>query len=84
MKTMLIAAVALVSVIGSPVMAQEMFQQSKLVVHPEAAQPPIQSRGPVRHSSNPRNDVYDTTGNYVGSDPDPQVRTLLLNNRGDD
>jgi len=27
-----------------------------------------------RHSINPRNDVYDQRGDYVGSDPDPRVR----------
>ena len=76
MKTFFIAAVALASVIGTPAGAQELFQ-SKLVVNPGAAQPSITSRGPVRHSTNPANDVYDTNGNYRGSDPDPQVRTIL-------
>jgi hypothetical protein len=28
------------------------------------------------HSTNPRNDVYNN-GRYVGSDPDPQVRSML-------
>jgi hypothetical protein len=29
------------------------------------------------HSSNSANDVYDTRGRYVGSDPDPFIRDYL-------
>jgi len=32
----------------------------------------------VRHSSNPGFDVYDTSGRYVGSDPDPFIRSQLM------
>jgi len=31
----------------------------------------------VRHSSNPAFDVYDTSGHYIGSDPDPFIRSQL-------
>ena len=30
------------------------------------------------HSPNPAYDVYDTQGNYIGSDPDPAVRNDLM------
>jgi hypothetical protein len=30
-----------------------------------------------RHSSNPANDVYDTRGWYIGSDPDANVRFMM-------
>ena len=30
-----------------------------------------------RHSTNPRFDVYYTSGEYVGSDPDPLIRQML-------
>ena len=30
-----------------------------------------------RHSSNPAYDVYDTSGRYIGSDPDPFIRGQL-------
>jgi hypothetical protein len=30
-----------------------------------------------RPSSNPRFDVYGTSGEYIGSDPDPLVRQML-------
>jgi len=31
----------------------------------------------ARRSINPRNDVYDQRGDYVGSDPDPRVRDQM-------
>jgi hypothetical protein len=37
---------------------------------------------PKRYSTNPAHDVYDTRGNYVGSDPDPTVRAMLLRDVG--
>jgi hypothetical protein len=30
-----------------------------------------------KHSSNPANDVYDTRGWYIGSDPDANVRFMM-------
>jgi len=30
-----------------------------------------------RHSTNPAHDVFDITGKYVGSDPDPRIRNEL-------
>ena len=29
------------------------------------------------HSTNSANDVYSTSGQYVGSDPDPTIRSTL-------
>jgi hypothetical protein len=37
----------------------------------------------AQKSTNPRHDVYDITGKYVGSDPDPTVRFMLQRDRGD-
>ena len=37
---------------------------------------------PKKYSTNPAHDVYDTRGNYVGSDPDPTVRSMLLRDVG--
>jgi hypothetical protein len=34
------------------------------------------------YSTNPRHDVFDITGKYVGSDPDPTVRFMLQRDRG--
>jgi Ni/Co efflux regulator RcnB len=37
-----------------------------------------QSRSPrAGRSINRRNDVYDSRGNYVGSDPDPRIRNQM-------
>jgi hypothetical protein len=39
---------------------------------------------PKKHSTNPTHDVYDTRGWYVGSDPDPTVRSMLQRDVGSD
>jgi hypothetical protein len=36
---------------------------------------------PKGHSSNPANDVY-VNGKYVGSDPDPSIRSTLARDAG--
>jgi hypothetical protein len=33
--------------------------------------------------SNRSNDVFDITGKYIGSDPDPTVRFMIQRDRGD-
>ena len=35
-----------------------------------------------RYSTNPKHDVFDTTGKYLGSDRDPTVRFMLQRDRG--
>jgi hypothetical protein len=37
---------------------------------------------PKAHSSNPAYDVYTTSGKYVGSDPDPTIRSSLARDHG--
>jgi len=37
-----------------------------------------------KYSSNPQNDVFSITGKYLGSDPDPTVRSMLQRDRGSD
>ena len=32
---------------------------------------------PKKYSTNPANDVFDTRGKYLGSDPDPTIRAML-------
>jgi hypothetical protein len=36
-----------------------------------------------RYSTSPVHDVFDITGKYVGSDPDPSVRAMIARDRGD-
>jgi hypothetical protein len=35
-----------------------------------------------QHSTNPTWDVYDGRGVYLGSDPDPRIRSMLLHDQG--
>jgi hypothetical protein len=94
MKTLL-ATMALIVVVsaGSPASAQVYSDRSDgqalgvfAQVTPLTAQ---QRRNLVRaqnpdgrvHSTNPAYDVYDTQGNYVGSDPDPFIRNDLARGR---
>jgi Mn2+/Fe2+ NRAMP family transporter len=37
---------------------------------------------PKSHSNNPAYDVYTTSGKYVGSDPDPTIRSSLARDHG--
>ncbi len=81
----LVAAVALAAAIASPAFAQTTQQRAPAAsaqTRGAPAQTPRQT-----HSSNAANDVYDTQRRYIGSDPDPQVRTVLQNdtlyNNGD-
>jgi hypothetical protein len=39
---------------------------------------------PKSQNTNPRNDVFDITGKYLGSDPDPTVLFMLRNDSGND
>jgi hypothetical protein len=100
MKTLLAttALVALVS-IGSPASAQyydarwdspafgAYAQQRPLTAQQRRNLARAQSMDGRVHSPNPAFDVYDTNGNYIGSDPDPFIRNELARvppNRGDD
>ena len=70
------------------------FAQAPL---PQRTRPVVQRRSPAAvnpltnadgraHSPNPAYDVYDTSGNYIGSDPDVAIRNELMRdppNRGD-
>jgi hypothetical protein len=38
----------------------------------------------AQKNTNTRHDVYDITGKYVGSDPDPTIRFMLQRDRGSD
>jgi hypothetical protein len=63
---MLVAAAVLVAAISSPALAQ-----------PAAPWAPAQDHAPRHpHSSNPAFDVYEN-GQYIGSDPDPNIRAQL-------
>jgi hypothetical protein len=73
---MLLACTAVVAALASPAVAQT-------INHHPTRYPPggpntyIYPPDNHAHSSNTANDVYDTRGRYVGSDPDPFIRDSL-------
>ena len=79
------ATTALVFALASPVMAQDYQAWDSPMTGPSARswQDPAQayalSGGVIvrPHSPNPAWDVYGSTGEYLGSDPDPLVRGQL-------
>ena len=99
MKTLL-ATAALVAVVstGSPATAQvygDRWDNQALGAFAQAPLAVQQRRYLVRqqgwdgriHSPNPAYDVYDTSGQYISSDPDPFIRNELMRDppgRGDD
>jgi len=75
----LLTTVALVAVVATPALAQTRdrapHRARTTVTQPHTT--PGQDQ--QRHSANPSNDVYDIHGQYVGSDPDPTIRSQLAN-----
>jgi hypothetical protein len=85
MKTLL-ATAALVTLIASPSFAQTASRQATVRSNSQTAQtsPYTRTENGQRHSANPANDVYDTAGRYLGSDPDSRVRLDLRNDTSAD
>jgi hypothetical protein len=86
---LLIATIALASTIAVPAVAQTYYepgfrQTQRLVQQPWIGPAPDQAYArviqtyPRLRSINPSFDVY-VDGRYVGSDPDPRVRTMMQN-----
>jgi uncharacterized lipoprotein len=78
MKKLILTA-ALVTAIASPALAQQTQRQTPDRSAAQAAQttPYGRTESARPHSTNPAYDVYDTSGRYVGSDPDVRVRQDL-------
>jgi hypothetical protein len=86
---MIVAAAALAAVIASPAVAQDLFmpqprQGTEAYAQSWPGEPAAEDafasavpNNQPSHSDNPAWDVYDTTGEYVGSDPDPFIRNEL-------
>jgi len=80
---MLLAGMAVVATLAAPAVAQTSN-------HHPARYPPSGKNTYIyppdnhQHSSNPANDVYDTRGRYVGSDPDPFIRDSLARSHSQD
>jgi len=80
MKT-LVTAVALATLIATPVLAQTIKPAPRAKVQVQQSYPQFRTTH-KQHSTNPAYDVYDTAGNYLGSDPDPTIRTMILTDQG--
>jgi Ni/Co efflux regulator RcnB len=78
MMKKLLTTVALVAVVATPALAQTRDRASHRA-RPTVTQPNTTQDQQQRHSANRTNDVYDIHGQYVGSDPDPTIRSQLAN-----
>jgi hypothetical protein len=74
MLTAIFATVALAAVLATPVLAQSV--ERRLPPQRNLQNQFYGQSGERPHSTNPAYDVYDG-GQYVGSDPDPNVRQQL-------
>jgi Ni/Co efflux regulator RcnB len=72
----LFTTVALVALVATPVLAQtrDRAPHRARVTAPQAYVAQDQQQ---RHSTNSTNDVYSVQGWYIGSDPDPTIRSQL-------
>ena len=77
MKTLL-ATVALVALVATPVLAQT-NNRAQQRARAEASQTQTTQAQPQRRAATRSQDVYDIRGRYVGSDPDPTIRAQLAN-----
>jgi hypothetical protein len=75
----LVAILALGVAISTPAFAQTARHHARADARAQYTAPDQRA-----HSPNPAYDVYDTTGRYVGSDPDPTIRTMLQNDHSND
>jgi Flp pilus assembly protein TadD len=75
----LFTTVALLALVATPVLAQtkDRAPQRERAEAPQTYTTQVQQQ--QRRSANRANDVYDTRGQYVGSDPDPTIRAQLAN-----
>lgn len=81
---LLIATVALATMIAAPAFAQTANQRARAEQSARGANQVNQysrTENGQRHSTSPTNDVYDGSGHYVGSDPDPRIRHTILSDR---
>jgi hypothetical protein len=69
------------SVIDHPAGDTPMFAKTALAVALVIATVSSAFAGPKQYSSNPANDVF-VNGKYVGSDPDPTIRSMLARDAG--
>jgi hypothetical protein len=75
-----VATLALAATVGSTAVSEAKDQHSLVksrAIHKERAIPVYGPGTGRQHSPNPAWDVYDIDGTYIGSDPDPLIRSEL-------
>lgn len=87
MKKSLLIAAATVALLAAPALAQKNLnagpppqQPGQMGTTGQATHPPRLFTGKGITEGNA---VYDCTGKYLGSDPDPSIRSQLLKSQGD-
>jgi len=76
-KTQMVLSVAIVLGTASAALADTASRYGRFGFESAAtARAMVHSSG-TRHSSNPAFDVFDSSGRYIGSDPDPFIRSQL-------
>ena len=75
----LLTTVALVALAAAPALAQQSQNRAPHRERQVAPQVYTTQDQQQRHSTSRTNDVYDIHGNYIGSDPDPTIRSQLAN-----
>jgi hypothetical protein len=77
----LLASTVAATLIASPAMAHSKHKpidRRAAVVHRHDVATESFASGIRAHSPNPAWDVYSHEGRYVGSDPDPRIREMML------
>ena len=84
MKTMMVVAATLATVLASPALAQSANGHVPYDLYSaQARHTQTYSRQQARRPSPHRSwNVYGTDGHYIGSDPDPDVRNQLEHDPG--
>jgi len=76
-KTQMVLSVAIVIGTASAAFADSASRYGRFSFESAAMARAIVHSSETRHSSNRAFDVFDTSGRYVGSDPDPFIRSQL-------
>lgn len=76
-KTQIALSVVMVLGAGSAASANVSSKHVRETFAPAWSARAMAPSNQARHSSNRTFDVYDTSGRYIGSDPDPFIRSQL-------
>ena len=77
-KTQIALSVVMVLSTATATMAYAPSRYHRSTFNSAAMARAMAPSNPARPSSNRAFDVYDTSGHYIGSDPDPFIRSQLL------